>query len=446
MRRVLTTLALLVAAPIVAAAAEAPQDTVPVPDAASAWRLRGTEAPLVRPVAGGDRLLKTLGAVPAALVEATGRPVFWLLRLEETQHPFRRLSRLFAWNLKPVDTRLEARFGYESGLGLTLIGLHAESEEWFGTDLDYALTAGYLNTRNHLLEVEFHGQEDDTWLSWLTRYERKDNRPFYGLGPDSPQTRTDYHRQFLLNELALHLRPATGWRLGLALYERHTDLDEPDEGLEDLSDDDRPTTAATFPDVYNRARTNRYEGVELTLTRDTRNAGDFSTRGHFVELVAGTNFASADDDADYRHYSAELQVFRDVWRGRGFALRLYAEGIDTDRFDRVPFTELPALGGRHSLRGFASERFRDRRAGLATLEYRYPATTWLQGRVFADWGMTAPAWRDMSFEGLEVCGGVAAAVRVGESGFTVQYARSEEGGHLYLGTCAVFGQDPRRRR
>ncbi len=446
MRSIALVLALLAAAPLLAATAAAPPDTVATPAAEEAWRLRGTETPLVGRPSPGQTLLRTLGYVPYGLVELTGRPLYWLARLEETHHPIRRLTSLFAWNLAPVDTRMSARFGYETGLGLTLVGLHAESEDWFGTGVDYDLTAGYLNTRNNLFELELHGREDDFWASVLTRFERKDNRPFYGLGPDAPDIRTDYHRQFLLAEVALHARPAEGWLVEGAVFQRHTDLDEPDEGLEDLGDDDHPTTRSIHPTLFGRAEANRYEGVELRVSRDTRDAGDFSTRGWFVELVGGADFASAYDDADYRHYSAEVQLFRDVWRGRGFALRLYAEGVDADRPDRIPFTELPSVGGRRTLRGFASDRFRDLRAGVATLEYRYPVTDWLQGRLFADAGQVAPSWSAFRADDLSVSGGAALAVDYKGMRMAIQYARSEEGGHLYVGTGSVFGLDPRRRR
>jgi len=47
---------------------------------------------------------------------------------------------------------------------------------------------------------------------------------------------------------------------------------------------------------------------------------------------------------------------------------------------------------------------------------------------------------------FDVSGGLALAFRYGESALTVQYAHSEEGGHLYIGTGSVFGQKPRRQR
>ena len=312
--------------------------------------------------------------------------------------------------------------------------------------IPYGLTAGYLNTRNNLFSLHLHGREDEAWLSLLSRFERKDNRPFYGLGPGSPDERADVHRQFVHNEISLNLRPAGDWLFSASLYQRHTDLDDPERGLEDIGGDDRPTLSETHPRIYDQARVSRYEGLEFALSRDTRNDGDFSTAGAFVQVVGGVDLASSTGDGDYRHYSAEMQVFRDVWRGRALALRLYAEGLDARRRDRIPYTEMAALCGRYTLRGFASERFRDLHACLATVEYHYPVSTWLQGRIFGDWGMVAPDWRHVRPDRLEVSAGVALAVRANGAPLTIQYARSEEGGHVYIGTGSVFGQKPRRQR
>ncbi len=447
MKTILIALAILVCLGSgVAAAATAAADTVTAPPSTEAWHLRGVTAPLSSHPTGGQSFLRTIGYVPYGLVELTGRPVYWLIQLDEKHHIVRRISRLFIWNVKPVDTRLSARFGYESGLGLTIIGLHAESSDWLGTGIDYGLTAGYLNPRNNIFSLYLHGREDNTWLSFLTRFERKDNRPFYGLGADSPNLRTDAHRQFVHNEVSLNVRPTEGWLVTTSLYQRHTDLDEPDEGLEDIGDDEHPTVMATFPHLYNTAAISRYEGLELALSHDTRNDGDFSTAGHYVQLVGGVNLASSENDNDYRHYSAEVQLYRNIWRGRALAIRLYAEGLRATRPDRIPYTEMAALGGRYTLRGFASDRFRDMHACLGTVEYHYPVSSWLQGRVFGDWGMVAPHWQDVKPDRFDVSGGFALAVRYRESTLTIQYAHSEEGGHLYIGTGSVFGQTPRRQR
>lgn len=447
MKTTLTALAVLLClGPGVVAAATAEADTVAAPQSGDAWRLRGVTEPLTSHPTGGQSFLRALGYIPYSLVELTGRPIYWLIRLDETHHVVQRISRLFVWNVKPVDTRVSARFGYESGLGLTIIGLHAESSDWLGTGVDYGLTAGYLNPRNNIFSLDLHGREDDAWLSLLTRFERKDNRPFYGLGRGSPNVRADAHRQFVHNEVSWNVRPGKGWLVTTSLYQRHTDLDEPDDGLEDLGDDDYPTVMDSFPDLYRTAETSRYEGLELALSHDTRNDGDFSTAGHYIQLVGGVNLASSENDNDYRHYSAEMQLYRNIWRGRALAIRLYAEGLHATRPDRIPYTEMAALGGRYNLRGFASDRFRDMHACLGTVEYHYPVSSWLQGRLFGDWGMVAPRWQDVKHDRFDVSGGLALAVLYKESALTIQYAHSEEGGHLYIGTGSVFGQTPRRQR
>ena len=444
-RRVL--LLLLALAALVGAGTTAPSDSVAVanPAPGEAWRLRGTAAPLVRETSGGQRLVHALTYVPSAAVEIAVRPVTWAVGLDERLHLVRRASRLLAWELKPVDTRISARFGYESGFGVTLLGLHADSDDWFGTGIDYGLTVGYLNPRNNLVDYEFGSQPGKLDLTVQTRFERKDNRPFYGLGDDSEPVRHDFHRQFFLNECALHARPAAPWQFDLCLYQRNTDLDEPDAGRPEAGEN--PVVAASFPALYATAATSRYRGAELRATWDGRDDGDFSVRGGLLRLVGGYNAATSAGDADYRHYSGELQVFRTLWRGdRALALRVFAEGMDTPDRDRVPFTEMAALGGRYYLRGYPSHRFVDTHAVLLTTEYRYPITDYLQGRLFGEWGGVAPAWDDFRNEQLHHSYGLALAFRVQGNTFTVQYARSPEDDQVFIGTSSVFSLRPRRTR
>lgn len=438
MRRSVLLLVLLCAA--AAVAAEAPRDTVAVenPEPGEAWRLRGTARPLERETRGGESLVHGLTFVPYTAVNLLARPVVWVVGLDERLHLLRRASRLLAWEVKPVDTRMSARFGYESGFGVTLIGLHADSDDWFGTGIDYGLTVGYLNPRNNLIDYEFGSKPGRLDLTLQTRFERKDNRPFYGLGSGSDPVRHDFHRQFFLNELALHARPHDAWQFDLCVYQRNADLDEPDDGL---------VMAAAFPELWRVAASSRYRGAELRATWDGRNDGDFSTRGALLRLIGGYNAANSTGDADYRHYSGEAQVFRSIWRGdRALALRVFAEGMDVGDHGRVPFTEMSTLGGRYYLRGYPRYRFVDTHALLLTTEYRYPITDYLQGRLFGEWGGVAPDWDEFQADDLAYSAGLALAFRVQGNAFTVQYARSPEGAQFFIGTSSVFSLQPRRSR
>jgi outer membrane protein assembly factor BamA len=70
-------------------------------------------------------------------------------------------------------------------------------------------------------------------------------------------------------------------------------------------------------------------------------------------------------------------------------LRGRLEGVEGSD-ERIPFIDLPRLGGPTLLRGYARDRFRDRVALLASLEYRYPIWRQVSGFLFADAGRVLP--------------------------------------------------------
>jgi outer membrane protein assembly factor BamA len=55
-------------------------------------------------------------------------------------------------------------------------------------------------------------------------------------------------------------------------------------------------------------------------------------------------------------------------------------------FHEIPFLDLPDLGGRQLLRGYRSDRFRDRIAMVGSIEYRFPIQPTVAGFVFTDAG------------------------------------------------------------
>ncbi len=452
-RRVLAFLLLLVwLVPAAAAAGTAPPDSgataatgPPAPRPEEAWHLRGTEQPLARRVTTGQQVLYVLGRIPYAGLEIVARPVVWASGLNERYRLLDRLSRLMIWDLESVDAQVALRFGYETGFGLTRLGVHVTADDWFGTGIDYALTAGYLNPHNALLAFALDTRDEPLSLSLLSRLELKDARPFYGLGQGSPPVRYDAHRRFWLNELILHCRPHPAWELALTGYQRTTDLDQPDDGEPDP--DERSSVAQGFPELYAAAVHSGYRGVELRLTWSAIDPDALCAPGALVSVVGGWNGAYTAVDPDYRHYSLDLRFQRPLWRhSRGVAVRLFAEGVDCDRPDRLPYTEMPVLGGRYDLRGFPRDRFRDTHAVLASVEYRYPVLAHVQGRLFHEWGMVAPRWRDIRGDDLASSTGLALGIQVEGETITVQYARSREGGHLYIGTTGTFELHSRRLR
>lgn len=145
--------------------------------------------------------------------------------------------------------------------------------------------------------------------------------------------------------------------------------------------------------------------VELEVAHDTRRPtrthlpDRYLARGRRVNLWLGYQHGLGDDPSRFVRFGAEAQRYVDLWRGtRVLALRARFEGISGE-LDRIPFVDLPTLGGPYVLRGYPRDRFRDRYAGLVTAEYGYPIKYLATGFVFVEAGRV---WRDI--EDLDLTG------------------------------------------
>ncbi len=68
------------------------------------------------------------------------------------------------------------------------------------------------------------------------------------------------------------------------------------------------------------------------------------------------------------------------------ALGLHGEFLSEPGGSPVPFTELPALGGLETMRGYLPRRFVGDSVVEATLSYRYPVWSLLHAELFAGIG------------------------------------------------------------
>jgi hypothetical protein len=82
----------------------------------------------------------------------------------------------------------------------------------------------------------------------------------------------------------------------------------------------------------------------------------------------------------------------------------------------VPFTHLASLGGERGLRGFATDRFRDRHTAALMSEWRYEVwrekhgNVRVEGLLFLDAGAVAPEVEALGEDGLETSWGIGARV------------------------------------
>ena len=136
--------------------------------------------------------------------------------------------------------------------------------------------------------------------------------------------------------------------------------------------------------------------VEHELAYDTRRpSSEFETQtldatGWLVSVHTGAARGIEGDPTHYYRYGGEIQRYFDLYHGsRVLALRALFDAVaDTDvRTDgRISFVDLPRLGGTEYLRGYPTDRFRDRAVALGTAEYSWTVGANLAAYTFVDVG------------------------------------------------------------
>ena len=139
--------------------------------------------------------------------------------------------------------------------------------------------------------------------------------------------------------------------------------------------------------------------------------------------------ADLNEGAKFYRVGVDLQRFLRFGPGpRVLELRGYAELVTGDR-DSVPFTELPRLGGPDMLRGYTTDRYRDRFAAVAQVNYLWMLSRYLAAVGFVDAGRVHDGVKAFTFEDTRV--GFGGALEVyGSSGMLLraQLATSIDGG------------------
>lgn len=117
-----------------------------------------------------------------------------------------------------------------------------------------------------------------------------------------------------------------------------------------------------------------------------------SSRGLYAAGWLGYARGFHGDPSNHLRYSLDLQYFFDLYRGdRVLIVRMLLDGVTAD-LDRIPFMDLPTLGGANLLRGYDFDRFRDRVTTLMSFEYQYNLTFGNTAFVFIDLGRV---WRSL---------------------------------------------------
>jgi outer membrane protein assembly factor BamA len=128
--------------------------------------------------------------------------------------------------------------------------------------------------------------------------------------------------------------------------------------------------------------------------------------------VALHRFAGSRDEwASFSRVDAELEQHLPAWQTQLLTLRVVASFSEPDDGHDLPFYLMPTLGGSRLLRGFATDRFRDRNHAVLQAEYGWDLSPFLNTVLFYERGMVAPRASDLKWSSMRSDYGIG--LRVG---------------------------------
>jgi hypothetical protein len=404
----------------------------------------------------GRQAARALLAVPRVLFEVVDAPVRGVLWVNTRYHPQDLYYQVFFNDARTIGLYPTAAF--DTGFGYS-VGAAFVDRDLFGAREHLALAASTGGEYRVAASVSARTGKrlgDALELAAVATFTRSPKAPFYGIGnadlgpaPSAPvdprvdttAVETHYRQQVARAALTadlhadrLHMR-TTG---SLTALQIGVITDEP-----------------AIDQVYDRAGLVGLGGVhqaygEVEVRWDSRRRG---SKWDSPEAYSAGQLAAAfvgrvqrlNTGADFSRYGLELQHFLRLAEGpRVLVARLHGEAV-TGRLDEVPLTELPSLGGATFLRGYPSDRFRDRVAVLGSIAYQWDLAMYADASLFVDAGRVFPSIRDLSLDQPRVGYGLAIAVH-SESSFLFEgsLASSIDGG-VFLNLTFNRALDAHRR-
>jgi outer membrane protein assembly factor BamA len=392
---------------------EPASETGPLPDtsrgiSAPPGRARGWE---VEPGPEGEDTVLFLPRLVLAVPRVALACLFWPLRkgveLVERYRVVENVEDLLYNDERTAGVLPTA--SYQSGFGITA-GANAFHNSLFGHDEKLSFGARYGGRFSQAYKLHFRGDHvagTRLWLDVRARYEREPVERFFGIGQHDEGERqgsgldpyagaaveTAYRQERTLGVVGVGYtigNPGSQIKTGATLIFNDRTLG-PEAGTRgDRTSIEEVFDTSLVPGFDTGVPTVEIDGL---LVADFRDGEGLTAAGATLELFAGG--VPGPDDWRYWHYGVELTHTIDLYaHTRLLSLRVAIEAVEGDR-DEIPFTNLPRLGGPDTLRGWAQDRFRGRRAALASVEYRYPIHQRLLGVLYVDSGRVSSTHADL---------------------------------------------------
>jgi hypothetical protein len=230
---------------------------------------------------------------------------------------------------------------------------------------------------------------------------------FHGIGP---RTRQEDRTRYGIDQFRAHaLFEATWWRSSRIA----TDAGFKSVSFRDDACCDDPSLVAAvragrqvFPPGFLSGYSSVYERAEFTV--DTRDERPKNQTGLRLELEAEHDSNVRRAPSSWARYGGSFGGFLDIKNNRTVSLSvttLFADPIAQGT--AIPFTEQVILGGSGPMRGYLYGRLVDRSAAIATLKYRWPVWSFLDGTAQAALGnVYGPHLEDFSTKLLRLSGAI----------------------------------------
>ncbi|MCB9650862.1 MAG: BamA/TamA family outer membrane protein [Deltaproteobacteria bacterium] len=350
-------------------------------------------------------LPRVLLLAPRAVISLVAWPLRQSLRLVEKYHVVEQVEDLL-YNDARTAGILPTFTGFP-GAGFSG-GARVFHHDLFGHQESVALSAVYGGLYTQAYHLSFsadHVGGGRLWFEGGVSYEAKPNLYFYGLGaPDEAEAGTNLDPRAAAVETrfagAAGARPrAAGHRVRAPRpgdQGRHLARLQPPAVRARPAPPRRPAFdrrgVRRGPDPRLRRWRGHGRGDARPRAGLPRPPGR-PTDGFYFEAFAGG--VPPQGDWRYFHWGAEAAVYFELWgEDRVLVLRGFVEGVEGDR-TRIPFADLPRLGGPYRLRGYRLNTFRDEKAALGTLEYRWRVHQFVTASLFVDAGQVNDDYLDL---------------------------------------------------
>jgi len=323
--------------------------------------------------------------------------------------------------------------GSSSGLGVEVRPFH---NDLFGTGTELEVPLGFTVRvyESYRFRLNYPLVRNDSFkrlgLELTGRYMSRPSESFYGIGNNSPHWAEARFRSVSRTAgIALDARFNDTWSLRV------------EEGYRSIGIT-KPRNHASVTDVFQGADVpglSEPNSAMLTTTaslqRSTKDRTNLASSGGLQRIEASLNDALTGGDFSYWRYMAEVQQFipLDDSKRKVIALRARLETTEEKGGSVIPFYDLPAIGGRQTVRGFASRRYTDKSAVSASLEYRYRIWRHVDWGFFVDTGKVAPEIGNFARSRFHTGYGIRFMVRAkGDRAVSIDVGHSHEALMFYV--------------